>query len=196
MTSLAVSWMTGTTDEALIDAARSGDRDAYSTLVGRYRNMVFAYALARLGRRDEAEDAAQETFIRAYLALGRLRSAHRWEPWLMRIVRNLCQDAERRRRAHPTVSIEQFWPEGGPGGAEGAEPPLRELLPFGAFGDLDCMVASLPDKYRVPLRMHFALGCTYRETAAALGVPESTIVGRIAGGIRRLRKKLGEEQTD
>ena len=184
--SVAMAWTKSAgTDEALVAAAREGDEPAYVALVARYRGMVMAYALARLGSREEAEDAAQETFIRAFVSLARLRSAACWEPWVMRILRNLCRDIERRRRAQPTVSIEQFWPDGD-------LPQLAETLPEGYLGDLDAVVAALPEKYRVPLRMHFAFGRTYREIAAALGVPESTVIGRMAGGIERLRRTLGK----
>jgi RNA polymerase sigma-70 factor (ECF subfamily) len=52
-------------------------------------------------------------------------------------------------------------------------------------------VAALPEKYRVPLAMHYASGRTYREIALALGVPESTVVGRMAGALRQLRRRMG-----
>lgn len=184
--SAAMAWTKSAgSEEALVAAAREGDEAAYVALVSRYRGMVMAYALARLSSREEAEDVAQETFIRAFLSLSRLRSSACWEPWVMRIVRNLCRDSERRRRAQPTVSIEQFWPDGD-------LPPRAEPLPEGHLGDLDAVVAALPEKYRVPLRMHYAFGCTYREIAIALGVPESTVIGRMAGGIERLRRTLGK----
>ena len=87
------------TTEKLVHAAQRGDADAYSLLIARHRALVFAYAFAQLRDREEAEDVAQETFVRAYLSLGRLRLAGGWQPWLMRISRNLCHDALRRKRA-------------------------------------------------------------------------------------------------
>src|SRR5205085_1737373 len=93
---------TGTPDEALVTAARAGDRAAFSLLVDRYRGLVYGYAFARMRDRDEAEDVAQEVFARAYVSLPRLRGAGAWQPWLMQILRNQCRDALRRRRVRRT----------------------------------------------------------------------------------------------
>src|SRR2546421_7711089 len=93
------------TDESLAAAARCGDRGAFDTLVGRYRDMAFAYALARLNSREEAEDVVQEAFVRALVALDRFRIQASWGAWIMRIVRNLCHDVLRRRRVRSAVTL-------------------------------------------------------------------------------------------
>jgi RNA polymerase sigma-70 factor (ECF subfamily) len=171
-------------DEALVAAARAGDQAAFAALAGRYRDVVFAYAFARLRDRDEAEDAAQETFVRAYLALDRLRSVTAWEAWLMRILRNLCRDAARRKRVRQSETIDTEWPAGGAS-------PETLALARERRRELSAAVAELPEKFRVPLLMHYASGRTYREIATALGLPESTVVGRMAGALRLLRRRLG-----
>src|SRR5262245_28254358 len=95
------------TDESLVGAARAGDAQAFSQLVDRYREVAFAYAYARLRDRDEAEDVAQEAFVRAYLALGGFRASGCWSAWVMRILRNLCTDALRRRgRRAEAIDVE------------------------------------------------------------------------------------------
>src|SRR5688500_7502619 len=96
-------------DEALAAGARAGGPAAFSELVDRYRDLVFAYALARLRSREEAEDVAQETFVRAFQRLDRLRWFGSWEGWLMRILRNLCHDALRRRRVRQTEPFDPDW---------------------------------------------------------------------------------------
>jgi RNA polymerase sigma-70 factor (ECF subfamily) len=176
----------GSPDEALIAAARDGDRDAFSDLMARYRGVAFAYAYARLRDRDEAEDVAQETFVRAYLALGRLRGPRSWEAWLMRILRNLCADALRRRKVRRSEPMDPDWTDGG---------PSPEMLAVTAerSRELNAAVAALPEKYRIPLVMRYGSGCSYREIAAAMGVPESTVIGRLAGALRLMRRSLGAE---
>jgi RNA polymerase sigma-70 factor (ECF subfamily) len=187
MTSAAAGQMTiEAPDEALVAAARAGDRAAFSRLVARHRDTAFAYAFARLGDRDEAEDVAQETFMRAYLSLDRLRSPGAWEAWMMRILRNLCNDALRRKRVRQTGPIDVDWSDGSPS-------PEALALAGERQRELNAAVAELPEKYRVPLLMHYASGRTYREIAGALALPQSTIVGRIAGALRLLRRRLGVE---
>src|SRR5262245_3805665 len=101
--------------EALVTAARAGDEAAFSLLIERYREVVFAYALAALRDWDEAEDAAQETFVRAYQSLHRLRWGRSWEGWLMQILRNTCRDAQRRSRVRRTAPIDPDLLETRPG---------------------------------------------------------------------------------
>lgn len=189
MASMAVGQMTVEgPNEALVAAARAGDRAAFAALVGRYRDTIFAYAFARLRDRDEAEDISQETFVRAYLALERLRGPGAWEAWVMRIARNLCHDALRRRRVRQTEPIDVEWLDQG---------PTPEMLAIARERkqELAAAVAALPEKYRIPLLMHYASGRTYREIAVALELPQSTVVGRMARALHLLRRRLGGEQS-
>jgi RNA polymerase sigma-70 factor (ECF subfamily) len=174
------------TDEPLVNAARAGDRAAFSVLFDRDRGLVYAYAYARLRSREEAEDVVQETFVRAYLALARLRGAGAWQGWLMQIARNLCNDALRRKRVRQTEPVDPEWLDGGPS-------PEMQLLSEERRRALSATVAALPEKYRVPLLMRFGSGRSRREIAVALGVPESTIMGRLARAMRLVRRQVGEE---
>ncbi len=95
------------TDEALAGAAQCGDLEAYTLLIARYRDIAFAYAFACLGSREEAEDAAQEAFVRAYLHISQFRTSQIWGAWLMRILRNHCTDLKRRKR-HTETPLEDL----------------------------------------------------------------------------------------
>ncbi|MFN3649414.1 MAG: RNA polymerase sigma factor [Armatimonadota bacterium] len=172
--------------DQLIEAARAGDRTAFSRLIECERQLVYVYAYAQLGSREEAEDAVQEIFLRAYQSLPRLRGAGQWQPWLMQIARHLCSDLLRRKRVRRTEAIDPDWLDGG------ASPELQ-LLTDERRRALGGAVASLPEKYRVPVVMRFGGGCSRREIALALGVPESTVIGRLAGAMRLLRRAVGEE---
>ena len=174
-------------DESLALAAKDGDREAFALLVERYREVVFAYAVARLQCREEAEDAAQEAFVRAYQALPRFRPGGPWGGYLMRLARNLCHDALRRRRVRKTVGEVTDWPSSAP-------TPEGALLGEIERGRLLRAVRRLPENLRVPLVMHYAAGRTYKEIALALGISETTVVGRLAGALRMLRRTMVVEE--
>lgn len=171
------------TDESLAAAACSGDRRAFDTLVGRYRDTAFAYALTHLHNREEAEDVTQEAFVRALMALNRFRIQASWAAWLMRIVRNLCRDALRRRRVRASVTLDDRWMDSAP-------TPDIEALFSERRAELASAVEAMPEKFRTPLLMHYGSRRTNKEIALALGIPESTVIGRIAGALRFLRKRM------
>ena len=171
------------TDEALAAAAKVGDRAAYAALIERYRDVSFAYAYAKLRSREDAEDVAQEAFVRAFEALSRFDPTASWGAYVMRILRNLCHDAARRRqvRLRPLEV------------AESPPSPESLVVDLELREDLVAAVADLPEKFRVPLMMHYGSGSTYREIALALDLRESTVVGRLAGALRLLRRRMNSE---
>src|SRR5437016_223439 len=173
-------------DERLVECARGGDRQAFAILAARYRNVAFAYAMARLGNRDEAEDAVQEALVKAFQSLGRFRLSGSWAPWLMRILRNQCHDALRRRQVRKQHPLDPDLADCG---------PTPELLAVHRDAEQRMVLAVglLPEKYRTPLLMHYSAARAYKEIALALDVPVSAVVGRLAGAMRILRRKLLEE---
>ncbi|MDX2176563.1 MAG: sigma-70 family RNA polymerase sigma factor [Candidatus Sumerlaeia bacterium] len=93
-------------DEALAAAAAGGNRDAFAELVARYERPVHGLCHRMLGSAEEAEDAAQEAFVKAWRALGSFDAARPWKPWLLRIAANTARDAARRRgRRARTIDI-------------------------------------------------------------------------------------------
>ena len=170
-------------DETLAAQAKRGDRESFEELVSRYRDIAIAYAYVRLGIREEAEDIAQDAFVRALMALDRFRMEGSWGAWLMRIVRNLCHDALRKRRVRSQQELDIEW-------ADGALTPELQTMALESRAELLKAVNALDEKTRTPLLMHYSARRSYREIALALGVPESTVVGRMASGLKTLRRKL------
>lgn len=184
--SAAVARMAGEeTDEALAAAARAGDATAFSLLVGRYRDLAYAYALARLRSREEAEDAVQDAFLLAYRRIGQFRATGAWGAWMMRIVRNACHDRDRRRRKHEPIA--EAW-------LDHAPTPEALALDESYRATLVRAVLALPESCRVPVVMHYWSRLTYRAIALALDLRESTVVGRVATGLRRLRREWAREE--
>src|SRR4051812_41180477 len=159
-------------DEMLASEAAGGNRQAFGALVDRYRDLAFAYAFARLNSREEAEDVVQEAFVRALVALNRFRADGSWGAWLMRIVRNRCHDCLRRRRVRVFIALDDTW-------LDSARSPETQALFAERTDELARAVATMPEKLRIPLLMHYASRRTYREIALALSVPESTAIGRV-----------------
>lgn len=98
-------------DEVLIRAAQEGERDAVSTLVERYYPRVRSFVSYLTNGRSSAEDLTQEVFARALAALGRFNGNYRFEPWLLRIARNLVIDEGRRRVHQPEATDPSELPE-------------------------------------------------------------------------------------
>lgn len=175
------------TDEALAAAAKAGDRSAFSALMARYRGLAFAYARARLGSREEAEDALQDCFVRAYLSLHHYRGLRPWGAWFLAIVRNHCTDMERRKRVRVSEPLGEWQVDGAPG-------PEERLLAQHKEEAIRAAITALPEKLRVPLLMHYEAGQSYREIALALDIRETTLVGRLACALKTLRRRLGAER--
>ena len=170
------------TDENLVDAARNGDREAFGLLVSRYRDLVYAFAYARLRNRDEAEDAAQEIFLRAYQHLPEFRSDC-FGAWLMRIARNFCTDVQRRRHTRRTEELSEHWMDRSPS-------PEMAAMSKERRHELAAALEALPEKHQTLVLMHYGSGRSYREMALALDLPETTVVGRMAAALRTLRRRM------
>jgi RNA polymerase sigma-70 factor (ECF subfamily) len=172
-------------DEAeLVALARRGDHDAYRVLVRRYETLAFRTAYAVLGSAADAEDAAQEAFVKAYQALGRFRVGSPFRPWLLRIVaneaRNRRRSLQRRERLserlaaepHPIATIEAHVVAG---------EERRRLL---------AAVSALAPDDRLAILARFVLDLSEEETAAVLGVRRATAKMRVFRALRRLRASL------
>lgn len=170
--------------DVLAAAAAQGDAGALGALTSACRPSAIAYAFARLGARDDAEDAVQEALARACKAIRRFRPGARWAPWFGRILQNVCSDAARRRHSLATAPLEFSCRDAAAG-------PEASLLEREAREALARALADLPEALRTPVVMHYVLGRPRQEIADTLGLPESTVVGRLASALRRLRRRSG-----
>ncbi|GAA4431121.1 RNA polymerase sigma factor SigM [Actinokineospora soli] len=171
-------------DADLIAAHAAGDPRAFSELVRRHRDRLWAVALRTLRDHEEAADALQEALISAFRAAGSFRAESQVTTWLHRIVVNACLDRVRRRNARPTVPL----PEAGPG-----EP----VSPRDAMADRETQLvvqralAELSDEQRLPIVLVDVEGYSVAETAQILGIAEGTVKSRCARGRAKLAKSLG-----
>jgi RNA polymerase sigma-70 factor, ECF subfamily len=172
--------------------AAMGDREAFDALVLRYQSQV--YRLARmLARHDwhDAEDLTQETFIRAYRAMGQFRHDSTFRTWLHRIALNVIWShlARRRQRAQH-VGLE---PMGAAGHAPAREPATSPDAMEAALirrEAIDRALATLSTDARLAITLRDIQGLEYHEIATITGVPIGTVESRIFRARRRLRPLL------
>lgn len=181
----------GGSDEALLIArAREGDQDAFRQLVERYQSAVYNLAYRMLGDPDEAEDAAQEIFVRLYRQLARYDAERKFSTWTLAIATNYCIDQLRRRRMQ-LVPLENIipWARAGDAG------PEAQALDREAYDEMQHLLRRLPEKYRAVLVLRYWHELSCAEIADVLKVPEGTVKTQL----HRARKALGklmEEQGE
>ncbi|MFC5056716.1 RNA polymerase sigma factor SigM [Saccharothrix xinjiangensis] len=171
-------------DAALIAAHAAGDPHAFSELVRRHRDRMWAVALRTLRDPEEAADALQEAFISAFRAAGSFRAESQVTTWLHRIVVNACLDRMRRRQTKPTVPL----PEAGPGEPVSPRDAMAERETRLIVRDA---LNELPEEQRAPIVLVDVEGYSVAETARMLGIAEGTVKSRCARGRAKLAKVLG-----
>lgn len=178
-------------DSDLITRAAGGDPTAFQALVERHRAMVYRVAYQFAGNHHDAEDIAQDVFIKVYRSLDKFRHDAQLSSWLYRIVMNACIDNHRRRSpgAAATANGDDAelvllnTPEEGPGPedrAYGTE--LGEVLA--------AEIAELPPGQRVVFVMRHYEGLKLSEIADALGLAQGTVKRQLHAAVHRLRRSL------
>jgi RNA polymerase sigma factor (sigma-70 family) len=170
-------------DAELIGRAKDGDVGAYEELVRRYQGIAVRVAYLASRGADDAADAAQEAFVKAYRALPRFREGAPFRPWLLRIVANEASNRRRAAGRRERLAARLMEVEG-----HGAGASQRRVL-------LDA-VNGLRDEDRLALGYRFFLGFSDAETAAALGIPLGTVKSRVSRALRRLRMLLPPDDRD
>jgi len=173
------------TDDELVLAITSGDREAFATLVEREALMVYRVCYRVLGTVSDAEDAAQETFVQAYRALATFRGEGSLAGWLRRIAtRQALRQAGRRR---PTTPLDATTP-GAP--FTDATDPARLLMSAQEAEDVRLAVGGLPEPYRETVVLRYFGELSLEEIAHATGRPLGTVKTHLRRGLARLRDAL------
>jgi len=182
-------------DSDLIARAASGDTAAFQALVERHRSMVYRVAFQFAGNHHDAEDIAQEVFIKVYRSLDRFRQDAQITSWMYRIVMNACID---HRRRHSPAGAAPFGeeaeqrmlntPEEAPG------PEARAYA--GELGQvLETEVSRLPPGQRIVFVMRHHQGLKLSEIAESLGLAEGTVKRQLHAAVHRLREALSHARV-
>mgnify|MGYP001548441379 FL=1 len=171
-------------DSVIVRRVLGGDTEAFGALVAAYHERCLRLAMHLLGTREDAEDAVQESFLRAYRHLARYEERERFAAWLFRILVNQCRTAmARQRRSDARVARADELERASD--VDAAESIAREDLLRRALGLLD-------DAQREAVLLRFGAGLSYEEMAAATGTGVSALKMRVQRGCARLRTLLGE----
>ena len=174
-------------ERMLIDQARNGDRHAFETIVYAYERPLYNYALRMMGNPEDASDAVQETFLKAYTGLSAFRGESRLSTWLFRILNNACVDQLRARRE--TVSLTAAAEDGEPVDMDLPDErfnPARLVQQKELRENVRAAVDRLPEDFRAPLLLREFGGQSYAEIAETMALDPGTVKTRI----HRARKKL------
>lgn len=175
-------------EAALLRAAREGDDAACRALVARYEGMVAAVVIGMLGRGDEADDVGQETFVRFFHSLGRFRGEARLGTYLQRIAINLSLNAlkRRKRQALRMAPLEVLDLD-----ARAREAPHDPAEAREIEAQVRAALDRLSPLHRPVVVLRMMEGYSTRETAELLGLPEGTVLSRLARASAHLRELLG-----
>ncbi|HLZ68681.1 MAG TPA: sigma-70 family RNA polymerase sigma factor [Dehalococcoidia bacterium] len=183
-------------ESELVERARGGEAAAYEMLVRRYQALAFRVAFVLLGDAAEAEDAAQEAFLKAWQALPRFRAGAPLRPWLLRIVANEARNrrSAASRRGRLALRAAEL-------PAAGEDPPSSEDAALAAERRAALLEAlnGLRPEERLVIAHRYLFELSEAEMAEALGCPRGTVKSRLSRALARLRARLGgagEEAVD
>jgi RNA polymerase sigma-70 factor (ECF subfamily) len=178
-------------DSELIARAQAGDRAGQNALVERYYDDCWRYAFRLLGERADAEDAVQETFMRAMVALPQYREHQRFRAWLFTILINQCRNlAIARHRRDRRFRVLPIDGHGDARGDAGSVAPSE--LPDDTLARA---LAVLEPVYREAVLLRFGEGLGYTEMARLTGASESALKMRVKRACARLRTLLGPREA-
>lgn len=179
-------------DADLIRRCRTGDPRAFRDLVRRYERPVYSVLMRVVRRPEDAEDLAQETFVRVYRALDRYDPSRPFTAWLFTIASRLAIDHLRRKRL-PTVSLTLESDEGDERTMEVMDPGLQpdEVTSRGQEEErAQGLIDSLPEHYRVVVMLRHQQDLSYEEIAEVLQLPLGTVKARIHRARALLKQRI------
>jgi RNA polymerase sigma-70 factor, ECF subfamily len=171
-------------EETLVERARRGDPGAFEALVVSYQSLAFRTAFVIAGDAADAEEAAQDAFVKAHRALGRFRSGEPFRPWLLTIVANEARNRRRGRGRRAALALRAA-ASGTPG-----EDPEAAALAHERRERLLTAVEGLRDDDREVLACRYFLELSEEENAAALGIARGTVKSRTHRALERLQEEL------
>ena len=165
-------------DLDLVRRSLAGQTDAFGALVNRYQKVMYTVALRMIGNPEDARDATQDAFVKAFQRLETFDSRYKFYSWMYRILINECLNVNRDRRHEEPLDAD----------AAGAGSPFHTALEAERVVQINIALEQLTPEYRsVVVLRHFA-GQSYEEIAEALSIPEKTVKSRLYSA----RQRLGE----
>lgn len=174
-------------EQVWLEQARRGDKSAFGRLIEAYQGPVYNLAYRMLGNRGEAEEAAQEAFIRAYTRLDTYDPARKFSTWMLSITSNYCVDLLRKRRAL-LLSLDQPLPPHPALMSDRAENPEAQAADSEREAMVQALLETLPEDYRQTVVLRYWYDLSYEEIAEVMDTSVSAIKSRLF----RARRQLAE----
>jgi RNA polymerase sigma-70 factor (ECF subfamily) len=175
-------------EEAIVARVLAGDVEAFAELIDRYKVAVYNLCARMLGDPTEAEDAAQEVFVRAYTQLKSYTPGRKFSTWILSIASHYCIDLLRRRKPSVDLDTIAFWKQ-----SDQPEPEERALT--GEVRDeVRDLLNKLPDKYRGVTILRYWNDLSYDEIAQATGLSVATVKTRLFRARELLAKELEKQR--
>ena len=165
-------------DKYYIERCLDGHPDDFRYIVRRYQGVLLAHLAGKLGSRDKAEEAAQESFVRAYFNMNKLRSPGSFFSWLLGIADRVAKEHRRKEMLHQRREVIRSF------SAEAAGPELSQ-----DYG-LEAAIAELPESYRRVVLLRYYGGRSCSQVAQQLDVPLGTVTKTLSRAYAMLRKSL------
>jgi RNA polymerase sigma-70 factor (ECF subfamily) len=173
-------------ERTAIDAVKSGRTAAYDYLVGKYLRRVVSIAWGLTRNAHDAEDLAQEAFVKAFENIGRFRSEESFGPWIYRIVTNLALDAIKHRKRFRQEELSDAQP------AERRDDADLPAITSEMARRIDRAIESLPAMQRVVARLNLVEHLEHPEIAALTGLTEGTVRSHLSLARKKLRESLSD----
>ena len=173
--------MSSDRDELIVQACLSGERKAFEVLVERYEKKLYNAAYRVVGGSDDAMEATQSAFVKAYERLGSFDTSQRFFPWMYRILINESLNIVNRRKRFDEID---------------SRVPVSGPSPEEKYGDdemarhLQTAVRALKPDYRIVVALRHYQGFSYKEISEILGIPEKTVKSRLFTARQQLREML------
>ncbi len=189
-----VQGLNSMTDTELAALAKEGNVQAFNRLARRWEAPLFLFIRRMLGNDEDARDACQDAFLKAYQNIGRLRDPVRFKAWLHHIALNLCRDFGRASKVRTAQPFEEGLRQDATarryvGKVAATDQAAERSSLAGLLGDL---LGRLPDEQRTAILLREYQGFTTTEIAEITGVPPATVRTRIYYGLKGLRRHLGQ----
>lgn len=172
-------------DHELVARVRAGQREAFAQLITRYQARIFHTTFRMLKNREDAEEAAQDTFVRAYRGLAKFREDATFSTWLYRICYNVCLNyLEKKRTARPrpaAVALEHL---------PAAEAPDHDFAQRERAALVEQVMTNMPDHFRNVLILYHTQQLPYQEIAEILGLPLNTVKTHLFRARAMLRRRM------
>ncbi|HEY3328666.1 MAG TPA: sigma-70 family RNA polymerase sigma factor [Capsulimonadaceae bacterium] len=181
-------------DRLLIGRCQRGDVEAFNLLIQRYERVVYNFAFRLSGNYDDANDIAQDAFVRAYNAIGSFRGDAQFSTWIFRITTNVYLDEKKKRKAHPQSSLDEYieTEESSMGRqVEDPSPTPEEIVTDNERSQfITKAIQSLPEFQRTMVVLYHVEHKSYEEIADIMELPIGTVKSRLNRARLALKEKL------